>query len=113
VPEIDKLYEQQKFIADPEERKKVIWEMDKLAMNDAAYLILHWFDLYHCGGILSKAGLLRLIFVVPMPGWTTSGWIFQSCRIPGSGWARHAAVWVWPSPVSGGGKRLTGAGPVN
>src|SRR2546427_5101782 len=47
VPEIDMLYEQQKFIADPEERKKVIWEMDKLAMNDAAYLILHWFDLHH------------------------------------------------------------------
>jgi peptide/nickel transport system substrate-binding protein len=47
LPELDKLYEQQKFIADPEERKKVIWEMDKLAMNDAAYLILHWFDLHH------------------------------------------------------------------
>src|SRR5215471_16843020 len=47
VPEIDKLYEQQKFIAAPEERKKVIWEMDRLAMNDAAYLILHWFDLHH------------------------------------------------------------------
>src|SRR5262247_1062244 len=47
VAEIDKLYEQQKFIAAPEERKKVIWEMDKVAMNDAAYLILHWFDLHH------------------------------------------------------------------
>jgi peptide/nickel transport system substrate-binding protein len=47
VPEIDALYEQQKFIASPEERKKVIWEMDKLAINDAAYLILHWFDLHH------------------------------------------------------------------
>jgi len=47
VVEIDTLYEQQKFIAIPEERKKVIWEMDKLAMNDAAYLILHWFDLHH------------------------------------------------------------------
>ena len=47
LPELDKLYEQQKFIADPEERKKVIWEMDKLAMNDAAYLVLHWFDLHH------------------------------------------------------------------
>ena len=47
VPEIDMLYAQQKFIADPEARKKVIWEMDKLAMNDAAYLILHWFDLHH------------------------------------------------------------------
>jgi peptide/nickel transport system substrate-binding protein len=47
VPEIDKLYEQQKFIADPEERKKVIWAMDKLAMNDAAYLVLHWFEWHH------------------------------------------------------------------
>jgi peptide/nickel transport system substrate-binding protein len=47
VPEIDMLYAQQKFIADPEARKQVIWEMDKLAMNDAAYLILHWFDLHH------------------------------------------------------------------
>jgi peptide/nickel transport system substrate-binding protein len=47
VPELDKLFEQQKFMADPEARKKVIWEMDKLAMNDAAYLILHWFDLHH------------------------------------------------------------------
>jgi ABC-type transport system substrate-binding protein len=49
LPELDTLYEQQKFIADPEERKKVIWEMDKLAMNDAAYLVLHWFDLHHVG----------------------------------------------------------------
>jgi peptide/nickel transport system substrate-binding protein len=47
VPEIDAFYEQQKFIADPEARKKLIWEMDKHAMNDAAYLILHWFDLHH------------------------------------------------------------------
>ncbi len=47
LPELDKLFEQQKFIADPEARKKVIWEMDTLAMNDAAYLILHWFDLHH------------------------------------------------------------------
>ena len=47
LPELDKLFAQQKFIADPEARKKVIWEMDTLAMNDAAYLILHWFDLHH------------------------------------------------------------------
>src|SRR6266446_637247 len=47
LPEVDKLYEEQKFIADPEARKKVIWEMDQLAINDAAYLILHWFDLHH------------------------------------------------------------------
>ncbi len=47
LPEVDKLYEEQKFITDPEARKKVIWEMDQLAINDAAYLILHWFDLHH------------------------------------------------------------------
>ena len=44
---MDRLYEQQKFIADPEQRKKVILEMDQLVMNDSAYLILHWFDLHH------------------------------------------------------------------
>jgi peptide/nickel transport system substrate-binding protein len=47
VPELDKLFEQQQFMADPEARKQVVWEMDKLAMNDAAYVILHWFDLHH------------------------------------------------------------------
>jgi peptide/nickel transport system substrate-binding protein len=47
LPELDKLFEQQKFTADLEARKKLIWDMDKLAMNDAAYLILHWFDLHH------------------------------------------------------------------
>jgi hypothetical protein len=40
VPEVDKLYEQEKFMADPEERKKVVLEMDKLVINDSAYLIL-------------------------------------------------------------------------
>jgi peptide/nickel transport system substrate-binding protein len=47
VPEIDKLYAQQTFLADPAVRKQAIWEMDTLAMNAAAYLILHWFDLHH------------------------------------------------------------------
>jgi peptide/nickel transport system substrate-binding protein len=47
LPELDTLFEQQKFTADLEARKKLIWDMDKLAMNDAAYLILHWFDLHH------------------------------------------------------------------
>jgi peptide/nickel transport system substrate-binding protein len=47
IPALDKLFEQQKFMADPEARRKVIWEMDTLAMNAAAYLILHWFDLHH------------------------------------------------------------------
>jgi len=47
LPDLDKLFEQQKFTADLAARKKIIWDMDKLAMNDAAYLILHWFDLNH------------------------------------------------------------------
>jgi len=47
LPELDKLFEQQKFMADPEARKKVVWEMDKIAMNDAAYLILQWPEFYH------------------------------------------------------------------
>jgi peptide/nickel transport system substrate-binding protein len=47
LPELDALFEQQKFMVDPEARKKIVWEMDKLAMNDAAYLILQWPDLYH------------------------------------------------------------------
>ncbi len=47
LPELDTLFEQQKFMADPEARKRVVWEMDKLAMNDAAYLIMLWGELYH------------------------------------------------------------------
>ena len=47
LPELDKLFEQQKFMADPEARKKVVWEMDSMAMNDAAYLILLWSNTYH------------------------------------------------------------------
>jgi peptide/nickel transport system substrate-binding protein len=47
LPELDKLFEQQKFIVDPEARKKVIYEMDKLAMNDAGLLILHWINVPH------------------------------------------------------------------
>jgi len=47
LPELDKLFEQQKFMADPEARKKVVWEMDTMAMNDAAYLVLLWSYTYH------------------------------------------------------------------
>jgi peptide/nickel transport system substrate-binding protein len=47
VPEIDRVFEQQKFLTDPEARRLVVWEMDKLAMEQAAFLILHWIDLHH------------------------------------------------------------------
>jgi ABC-type transport system substrate-binding protein len=47
LPALDALFEQQTFMADPEARKKVIREMDTLAMNDAAYLILLWPEFYH------------------------------------------------------------------
>jgi len=47
LPALDALFAQQTFMAEPEARKKVIWEMDKMAMNDAAYLILLWAEFYH------------------------------------------------------------------
>src|SRR5215470_11113554 len=47
LPALDQLFEQQKFLVDPEARKKVIYEMDKLAMSDAAFLILHWINVPH------------------------------------------------------------------
>jgi peptide/nickel transport system substrate-binding protein len=47
LPELDKLFEQQKFMTDLEARKQVVWEMDSMAMNDAAYLILLWSYTYH------------------------------------------------------------------
>ena len=47
LPELDKLFEQQKFMVDPETRKKVVWDMDTLAMNDAAYVILQWPEFFH------------------------------------------------------------------
>jgi len=47
LPALDALFEQQTFMADPEARKKVIGDMDTLAMNDAAYLVLLWPEFYH------------------------------------------------------------------
>ena len=47
LPALDALFEQQKFMADPEARQQVVWEMDTLAMNDAAYLVLLWPEFYH------------------------------------------------------------------
>jgi peptide/nickel transport system substrate-binding protein len=47
LPALDALFGQQTFMADPEARKQVIWDMDTMAMNDAAYLILLWAEFYH------------------------------------------------------------------
>jgi len=47
IPEVDALFDKQKFTADPEQRKALVWEMDKIVMNDSAYLVLLWFDLHH------------------------------------------------------------------
>ncbi len=47
LPELDKLFEQQKFMVDPEARQKLVWEMDKIAMNEAAYIILQWPVFHH------------------------------------------------------------------
>jgi peptide/nickel transport system substrate-binding protein len=47
LPDLDKLFEQQKFMADPEARQKIVWDMDTIAMNDAAYLVLQWPVFFH------------------------------------------------------------------
>jgi peptide/nickel transport system substrate-binding protein len=47
IPELDALYQQQAFESDFEKRRDLVWEMDKIAMNDASYLVLHWFDSHH------------------------------------------------------------------
>ena len=47
LPALDARFAQQTFMADPEARKKVIWVMDQMVMNDAAYLILLWPEFYH------------------------------------------------------------------
>jgi peptide/nickel transport system substrate-binding protein len=47
LPALDTLFAQQTFMVDPGARQKVIWDMDTMAMNDAAYLILLWPEFYH------------------------------------------------------------------
>ncbi len=40
ISEVDKLYEQQKCMAEPEERQQVILERDRLVMDDSASNVL-------------------------------------------------------------------------
>jgi ABC-type transport system substrate-binding protein len=47
LPALDALFAQQTFMGDAEARKKVVWEMDAMAMHDAAYLVLMWPEFYH------------------------------------------------------------------
>jgi ABC-type transport system substrate-binding protein len=42
IPELDDICEQLTFEADFEKRRMLAWEMDKLAMNDSAWVILFW-----------------------------------------------------------------------
>lgn len=44
IPELDDLYNRQKSEADFETRRDMVWEMDKIAMNDASFLIFHWWQ---------------------------------------------------------------------
>ena len=44
IAEVDDLYNQQKSERDFDKRRELVWEMDKIATNDAAYLILHWWQ---------------------------------------------------------------------
>ena len=47
IPELDELYEAQKFEPDFEKRQQLTWDMDEIAMNDASYMIMHWFLINH------------------------------------------------------------------
>ena len=47
IPELDALYEAQKFEPDFEKRRELTWQMDEIAMNDSSYMIMHWFLINH------------------------------------------------------------------
>jgi peptide/nickel transport system substrate-binding protein len=47
VPEIDRLYEEQKFEPDLEKRKELVWQMDEIAMNQSGWIMLQWWDFHH------------------------------------------------------------------
>ena len=47
VPEIDRLYELQKFESDLETRKELVWQMDEIAMNESGWIMLQWWDFHH------------------------------------------------------------------
>ena len=44
IAELDELFDQQKSEGDFEKRRALVWEMDQIAMNDASFLILHWWQ---------------------------------------------------------------------
>jgi peptide/nickel transport system substrate-binding protein len=44
-PEYDQLYLDQQQAVDPEQRKAIIWEMQKLAFEDRPYIVLYYQDL--------------------------------------------------------------------
>ena len=47
VPEIDELYEKQKFEPDLDKRKELVWQMDEIAMNQSGWIMLQWWDFHH------------------------------------------------------------------
>ena len=44
IAELDDLFARQKAEGDFEKRRELVWEMDQIAMNDASFLILHWWQ---------------------------------------------------------------------
>src|SRR5256712_4415874 len=56
LPAVDALFEQQKFMADPQARKKGVWAMDTIVINDSSYLILMWPEFYHVRWVFLKGG---------------------------------------------------------
>jgi peptide/nickel transport system substrate-binding protein len=77
IPELDELYEAQKFEPDFEKRRELTWQMDEIAMNDSSYMIMHWFLINHARWNYVK-------------GWTASANIRSTN-------ARMEYVWLdWP-----------------
>ena len=44
IAEVDDLFAQQRAESDFEKRRELVWEMDKIAINDSSFQILHWWQ---------------------------------------------------------------------
>ncbi len=87
-PEYDKMYDQQRTTTDPEERWKIVHEMQKMFYEDAAYSVM-WYD-----PILSawRSDTFTGYRPQPLPNGD-----------PLEGWGGPSAVWWTIEPVGAGG----------
>jgi hypothetical protein len=67
-------------MADPQAQERIIWEMDAMAMNDAAYLAHRSGGFSMCAGISSRVDAHAEVFAARFAR-TPSGWISRNCHI--------------------------------